>query len=63
MVHLVDACCTTAAHLVTSRATHSIALGGSVAARDGWQVRAGTGCALDHFAIDWDKRAGICPQG
>ncbi|HSH77328.1 MAG TPA: IS1182 family transposase [Herpetosiphonaceae bacterium] len=61
--HFVDAGYTTAGHLVTSRAEHGIDLVGPVAASAGWQARAGTGFALDHFAIDWDARTVTCPQG
>jgi transposase len=62
-VHLVDAGDTTAAHLVTSRDDHGIALVGPVAASAGWQARAGTGFDLDHFAIDRDARTATGPQG
>jgi transposase len=62
-VHLVDAGDTTAAHLVTSRSAHDSDLVGPVAASGGWQARAGTGCDLDRFVIDWDERTVACPPG
>jgi transposase len=59
----VDAGYTSAPLLVTSARRHGLTLLGPVALDTSWQTRAGAGCDVRSFRIDWDARTAVCPQG
>ena len=59
----VDCAYTDAATLIASQATHAIDLVGPVQRDGSWQAQAGAGFALACFAIDWEAKQAVCPQG
>jgi transposase len=61
--HLVDMNDVSAAHLVSSRATHDCDLVGPIHADYSWQARAGQGFGMAAFRIDWTAQQATCPQG
>jgi transposase len=60
---IVDAGYMSADHLLHSRSDHQIDLLGPVTDDHSWQAKAGNGFAAVQFAIDWDAKVAICPQG
>ncbi len=52
-----------AAHLVTSRDEHGVALVGPVARDGSWQAVEGQGFEASRFAVDWAAQRVHCPQG
>jgi transposase len=63
LTHLTDAGYIDAELLVTSRAKHGIELLGPVRPDVSWQAKEGQGFDVSAFAIDWEARKVICPQG
>jgi transposase len=61
--HLADAAYIRAGNLVASRDEHGVDLVGPMYEDHQWQARAGTGYDVTHFAIDWDAKSALCPQG
>ena len=59
----VDCAYTDAATIISSQATHAIELVGPVQRDGSWQAQAGAGFAGACFAIDWDAKHAVCPQG
>jgi transposase len=59
----VDCAYTDAATIITSQATHAIELVGPVQRDRSWQAQAGAGFAGACFAIDWEAKQAVCPQG
>lgn len=59
----VDCAYTDAATIIHSQATHAIDLVGPVQRDGSWQAQAGAGFALACFAVDWDAKHVVCPQG
>ncbi len=61
--HLLDEGYIDAAHLVTSRDEHGVALVGPVARDGSWQAVEGQGFEASRFAVDWAAQRVHCPQG
>jgi len=61
--HLVDAGYVDAERLVRSRTAYEVRLVGPAPSDRSWQARAGAGFAAGCFAVDWEARQVICPQG
>jgi len=61
--HLVDAGYLDADLLLSSQATHGVALCGPVPPDPSWQAQARQGFDAASFAIDWEARTVTCPQG
>jgi hypothetical protein len=61
--HLVDAGYTSVDHILDARADHGVELVGPLPPDSGWQARDEQGVDLSRFAIDWDQRQVICPNG
>ena len=59
----VDCAYTDAATIIASQATHAIELVGPVQRDGSWQARADQGFAGACFAIDWEVKQAVCPQG
>ena len=60
---LVDAGYLTAAGLVAAQEQYGVTLVGPVQADSSWQAQAGQGFAADHFQVDWEAQAAVCPGG
>ena len=61
--HLVDAGYVSVDHILDARADHSVELVGPLPPDSGWQARDEQGFDLSRFAIDWDQKQVICPNG
>jgi transposase len=59
----VDCAYTDAATIIHSQTTHAIELVGPVQRDGSWQAQAEQGFALACFAVDWDAKHVVCPQG
>jgi transposase len=59
----VDCADTDAATIIESQARHAIEVVGPVQRDGSWQAQAGAGFALACFAVDWDTKQVVCPQG
>jgi transposase len=59
----VDCAYTDAATLIASQATHAIDLVGPVQRDGSWQAQADQGFGGACFAVDWDAKQVVCPQG
>lgn len=63
MTHLVDTGFLDAELLVESRRDYGVDLLGPTRKDQRWQARAAEGFSMEHFAIDWEQRRAICPEG
>ena len=61
--HIVDTGYLDASLLVSSRADYGVDLLGPTRGDVHWQARDGTGFAVEHFQIDWDRQRATCPAG
>src|SRR5215216_2773790 len=61
--HLVDAGYVSVDHLLDRKADHGVELVGPLPPDSGWQARDEQGFDLSRFAIDWDQKQVICPNG
>jgi transposase len=59
----VDCAYTDAATIIHSQTTHAIELVGPVQRDGSWQAQAEQGFAGACFAVDWDAKQVVCPQG
>lgn len=59
----VDCAYTDAATLIDSQATHAIEVVGPVQRDGSWQAQADAGFAGACFAVDWEAKQVVCPQG
>jgi len=59
----VDCAYTDAATIIHSQTTHTIELVGPVQRDGSWQAQAEQGFAGACFALDWDAKQVVCPQG
>jgi hypothetical protein len=60
---LVDAASVSAALIVNSRDTHSVALKGPTRHNASWQRQSEDGDTADQCLVDWDRKVVYCPQG
>jgi transposase len=61
--HIVDTGYLDAALLGRSREDYGVDLLGPTRGDVHWQARDGTGYAVEHFQIDWDRQQATCPAG
>lgn len=61
--HLVDMGYVDAEHLATSQNVHQVNLYGPARSDPSWQTKNEMGLDISCFAIDWDAKIVICPQG
>jgi transposase len=61
--HLVDAGYVSVDHILDARVDHGVELVGPLPPDSGWQARDEQGFDLSRFAIDWDQKQVICPNG
>jgi transposase len=61
--HLVDAGYMDATSLVSSPKEHQVDLVGLVRTDVRWQARAGQGCDISTFTVDWEAQTIRCPAG
>lgn len=61
--HLVDAGYLDAQVLVTSQQDYAVQMVGRITPDHSWQAQAGYGFDAAGFAIDWEQRQVVCPQG
>jgi transposase len=59
----LDCAYTDAATIIASQTTHAIELVGPVQRDGSWQAQAEAGLAGACFAIDWEAKQAVCPQG
>ena len=59
----VDCAYTDAANIIASETTHAIELVGPVQRDGSWQAQADAGFAGACFAVDWEAKQVVCPQG
>ncbi|HLL32616.1 MAG TPA: IS1182 family transposase [Streptomyces sp.] len=62
-VHLVDTGFLDAELLVESRRQYGVDLLGPTRKDQRWQARAGEGFGIEHFAVDFERRTAVCPEG
>jgi transposase len=62
-VHLVDTGFLGAELLVESRRQYQVDLVGPTRKDRRWQARAGAGFGTEHFAVDFERRKAVCPEG
>jgi transposase len=62
-VHVVDTGYLDAALLVSSRDEYGVDLLGPTRGDIHWQARDGTGLAVEHFRIAWERQQATCPEG
>jgi transposase len=63
LVHLVDTGFLDAELLVVSQRDFGVELLGPTRKDQRWQARAADGFGVAHFAVDWERRRAICPEG
>jgi transposase len=61
--HIVDSEYMDADHVIDAKLAHNIHLVGPMRKDNSWQSRTEGGYTADRFAIDWEQKKAVCPEG